>query len=212
LSGNIKAYKPPHEPFPVQLDDKHKRILFGVVCGDCGSSWQAQSVGYLQNSVREKIAAVPKTLAKHGQHPLEKLRSSRSMSNLFGEPAPKAPSINVNKSTLNLRALSEEMEKEHGKQANSVMVKFSGIECTCGCILDSSALCFQIIDQPVREVVEAPAVVSKQATFSATPEDKAQGIETPTITLHPRGVRIRHANPLRSAPVTEEEVARLYGN
>jgi len=212
LIGGIKAYKPVYEPFPIQLNDKDKRVLFGIFCGDCGSSWQARITGYMQDTVRQKISAVPKNLAKHGAHPLAKLRSSRSMNNLLGQPSPKAPALKANKSTLNLRALSNEMEKEYGKQASSVMVKFSGITCTCGCILDTSALCFQIVDQPKKKVVEPPIAVGKQAAFTATPEDKARGIETRTITLRYGGNRIRHANPLRSAPVTEDELARLYGD
>jgi hypothetical protein len=211
LTGGIKAYKPVYEPFPVQLDDKDKRVLFGIFCGYCGLSWQAQITGYMQDTVRQKIAAVPKNLAKHGTHPLEKLRSSRSMTNLLGQPTPKAHSLKANKSTLNLRALSNEMEKEYGKQASLVMVKFSGIVCTCGWTLDTSALCFQIVDQQKKKAVESPATVGKQATFTATAEDKEKGIETPTITLRPGGKKIRHANPLRSAPVTDEEMARLYG-
>jgi hypothetical protein len=195
LTGDIKLYKPVQEPIPVQLsDDEQKQVLFGVFCGNCGLSWRAQEI---KNSVIDKISAVPKDLAKLGAAPLDKLRSSRSMHNLRGEASGSAT-----KSTLNLRALSNEMEKEHGKQANHVLVKFSGIQCSCGNTLGTSSLCCQIVESKEEKApVQEPVVVKKEPTFTATPEDRAKGIGKSTLTVEVKGKRVRHANPLMSNPV-----------
>lgn len=189
LTGYIKLYKPVQEPIPVQLDDS--KVKFGVFCGTCGLSWRAQTV---KNGVLDKISAVPKEMVKLG------VKGSRSMHNLRdGE------SGGLTKSIHNLRALSNEMEKEHGKQANSVMVYFSGITCTCGNVLDANSLCFQIVEAATtvkkEEVEQEHVVVKKDPTFTATSEDRAKGIGKSTLTLDVRGRgRIRHANPLMSNP------------
>jgi hypothetical protein len=92
------------------------------------------------------------------------------------------------------------MKKEYGEQAESVFVKFTRIKCTCGMITEASSLCFQIVDPPkdFREVQCAKQVVARNvAGFGSTPEDRARGHGTPTLTL--KGGR--HPNPLRSNPV-----------
>lgn len=229
LTGDIKPFKPVQEPIPVQLSDVDKRILFGIFCGDCGSSWQAAPVSDVVGSrtKRQKISAVPKNLVQHTAHPLDKLRVSRSMANLRGDPTPKAHSPKAFKSTYNLRVLSDEMEKEHGKQANSVMVMFSGIVCTCGRTLTTCDLCFQIVEQPkqleqheqseqserLEHDAEEPDVIAreelklrKEPTFSATAEDIAKGIYEPTLTLIVKDRTIHHPNPLKSNPVTKDDL------
>jgi hypothetical protein len=113
---------------------------------------------------------------------------------------PSAVSIASSKSVLSLRSLSSEIEKEHGDQAESVAVKFTGIKCTCGMTTEASSLCFQIVDPPkdFREVQFAKQVVARNMVgFGSTPEDRAKGHGTPTLTL--KG--IRHPNPLRSNPI-----------
>jgi hypothetical protein len=192
LTGDIKLYKPVQEPIPVQLsDDEQKQVLFGVFCGNCGLSWRARVI---KNSVIDKISAVPKDLAKFGAAPLDKLRS-RSTHNLRGE------SSSASKSTLNLRALSNEMEKEHGKQANYVLVRFSGIYCSCGNTVDTSSLCCQIVEGK-KEAAQQQEVGREEPTFTATPEDRAKGIGKSTLTLQGNGGRrVRVANPLMSNPV-----------
>lgn len=228
LSGDTKAYKPVQEPIPIQLSDATKRILFGVFCSDCGTSWKARTVSDIVGSqtMRQKVSAVPKSLVQHGAHPLGKLRASRSMANLLGSSASTSPSLKAYKSTYNLRALSNEMEKQHGTQADTVLVEFSGINCTCGRTLDSSDLCFQIVEQPENNhvdelacqcgpepgvVSEEPEVTSKQPVSTATPEDIAKGHDTPMLMFTVQGNAIRHASPLRSNPVTVEGLAYLYG-
>jgi hypothetical protein len=201
LTGSIKLYQPVQEPIPVQLsDDANKQVNFGVFCSNCGLSWRAQIVK--DTTLVQKISAVPKDLAKRSAHPLEKLRDARSMSNLRGELSTKISSIPT-KSTLNLRQLSNEMEKEHGKQANSVMVEFSGIQCSCGGVVDSASLCFQIVE-PTKVEEAAPEPVGMEPGFTATREDQAKGIGRSTLTLKDK--RVRHANPLMSNPVTAEDL------
>jgi hypothetical protein len=189
LTGNIKIYKPVQEPIPVQLsDDEQKQILFGIFCSNCGESWRAQEVKGSAN----KISTVPKDLAKLGAASLDKLRSSRSTNNLReGESS-------TTKSTLNLRQLSNEMEKEHGQQAGHALVKFSGIKCTCGSTSDSSSLGCQIV--VAKEEKEEVGGSKKPATFTATPYDRARGIQGAFLTFEKNGQRVRHPNPLRSAP------------
>jgi hypothetical protein len=188
LSGNIKIYKPVQEPIPVQLsDDEQKQILFGVFCSNCGESWRAQEI----KGSASKISTVPKDLVKLGAASFDKLRSPRSSNNLRGGET------STTKSTLNLRQLSNEMEKEHGQQAGHALVKFSGIKCTCGNTSDSSSLGCQIV-----EFKEEERVVSgkKPATFTATPGDRARGIQGAFLTFVKDGKRVRHPNPLRSCP------------
>jgi hypothetical protein len=185
LTGNIKIYKPVQEPIPVQLSDEQKQILFGVFCSGCGKCWRAQEV---KSSVVDKISAVP---AKLGAASIDKIRGSRSTHNLCGgEPS-------NSKSTLNLRQLSNEMEKEHGQQAGHALVKFSGIKCTCGSTSDGSSLGCQIVESKDEEVVGG----KKPSTFTGTPDDRARGIGKAFLTMVGKdGKRVRHANPLASCP------------
>jgi hypothetical protein len=202
LTGLIKPYQPVQEPIPVPLSsDKHKLVRFGMFCGSCGLSWRAQLV---KGSMLQHISAMPKNLAKCGS---EKMRRSKSMNNLLGTVStPKAPVRDA--TVLNLRALSNEMEKQHGKQAGVVMVTFSGIQCTCGRALDTSALCFQVAEPP-DEPVMTDEVVADTSRFTATPSDLGKGIGTSTITFRIKGKTFSHLNPLMSNPVTSDKLARL---
>jgi hypothetical protein len=210
LSGRLKPYKPVQEPIPVQLpDDKPKQVQFGVFCGDCGLSWRAQTV---KDTVRQKVSAVPKTLVKAGGQPLEKLRHSKSLANLLGEPNTKPP-LSKMKSNANLRAKSDEMEKEHGKQVKGVMVYFSGFDCTCGHTLDSSALCFQIVEQEEATAVPPAAVptevVHHEPSFTASREDRIRGIGNAVLKIRRGGTTVYHPNPLASNPVSAEDLEWL---
>jgi hypothetical protein len=188
LTGTIKAYVPVSEPIPVQLSDS--KVKFGIFCGTCGLSWRAQPV---KNGVLDKISAVPKEMSA------KLVKNSKSMHNLR--------ETGLTKSVHNLRALSNEMEKEHGKQESGVMVRFSGIACLCGNVLGADGLCFQIVEATAaekKEVKEEKVVVKRKPapTFTATPEDRAKGLGKSTLTLESKGRgRIRHANPLMSNPV-----------
>jgi hypothetical protein len=199
------------ELIPLSEDDS-KAIRFGVFCEGCGLSWRAEKA---QDKVKKttmyksallRVAAIPRRLAiRGGAHPLERLRPSRSMNNLndHAEREPSDVSIASSRSVtslLSFRSLSREMKKEYGEQAESVFVKFTRIKCTCGMITEASSLCFQIVDPPkdFREVQCAKQVVARNvAGFGSTPEDRARGHGTPTLTL--KGGR--HPNPLRSNPV-----------
>jgi hypothetical protein len=187
LTGTIKPYMPVSEPIPVQLSDS--KVKFGIFCSTCGLSWRAQPV---KNGVLDKISAVPKEMSA------KLVKNSKSMHNLR--------ETGLTKSVHNLRALSNEMEKEHGKQESGVMVRFSGIACTCGNMLGADSLCFQIVEaltvEKEKEVKEEHVIKRKPvSTFTATPEDRAKGLGKSTLTLEPKGRgRIRHVNPLMSNP------------
>ncbi|KAI0588551.1 hypothetical protein Alg130_03326 [Pyrenophora tritici-repentis] len=210
LEGLIKAFVPMSEPEVVTLsEDVNKSIRFGVFCDGCGLSWRAREVhddASTKAAVKSallRVSALPRRLNKRGPHALERLRPSQSMSNLHAQPRATAP-LTVSKSVLNLRALSSEMEKEYGKQAEMVSVKFTGIKCDCGMVTDASSLCFQIVDPP-KDFYKAQfskLMAERKVTppsFGTTPEDQARGHGAPTLTL--KGGRVRHANPLRSNPV-----------
>jgi hypothetical protein len=212
LTGRIKPYQPVQDPIPVPLSiGKHKLVRFGLFCNDCGLSWRAQVV---KDSMLQHISAMPKNLAKQ---PLEKIRQSKSMSNLLSmasvpkSPIPKAPmpkSPTTEASVRNLRALSSEMKKQHGKQADVVMVTFSGIHCTCGRALDTSSLCFQVVEPP-EEPAGSDEVAVETSRFTATLSDRSKGIGTSTITYKIKDKTYRYPNPLMSNPVMSDELARL---
>jgi hypothetical protein len=216
LEGLVKQYVPMSEPEVVPLsEDRTKAIRFGVFCDGCGTSWRAEEVKdqgkdkTMMKTAFQRISAVPRRLTKRGgphPHPLQKLRASQSMNNLLSpsqHDAPTAVSKGASKSTLNLRALSNEMEKEHGEQAKLVSVKFAGIQCTCGMTTDTiTSLCFQIVDPPkdFHAVQFAKQMAERNvAGFGSTADDKEKGHSTPTLTLKNR---IQHPNPLMSNPVS----------
>ena len=209
LEGLIKQFVPMSEPEVVLLsEDSNKIIRFGVFCDGCGVSWRAREVhddAKTKATVKSallRVSALPRQLTKRGAHPLQRLRPSQSMTNLHAQPRPTAPPI-TSKSALNLRALSHEMEKEHGQQAEMATVKFTGIKCECGMVTDASSLCFQIVDPPkdfykaqfAKQMAERKVA---PPSFGTTSEDQARGHGTPTLIL--KGGRVRHPNPLRSNP------------
>lgn len=212
LKGQIKKFQPMNEPEVVQLsEDANKDVRFGVFCSGCGTAWRAVKVETAtpKKTALQRISALPKRLLKHGMHPLEKLCHSSSLSNMSSPDTTASASVPAaqptsSASTFNLRALSNEMEEGHGKQADLATVQFTGLLCTCGGVTDISSLCFQIFDPPVdfyeaefKKLMEGRRV----AGFGTTPEDQARGHGTPTLTL--KG--ISHPNPLRSAPVQEDD-------
>ncbi|KAI8935898.1 hypothetical protein NX059_007410 [Plenodomus lindquistii] len=205
LQGQMKVFQPMSEPEVIQLsEDDSKQIRFGVFCDGCGVSWRAvEVVDEVDNkSLKQQITGLPKQMIKH-VNPLRKLRQHSSMDDLSTCGPSDGP--RSFQSSINLRALSNEMEAEgHGKQADLATVHFTGIKCTCGFVTCSSSLCFQVVDPP-KDVYEAQfeelMAGRKVAGFGTTPEDQARGHQTPVLTL--RGGK-RHPNPLRSCPVDEE--------
>ncbi|KAF1943637.1 hypothetical protein EJ02DRAFT_373146 [Clathrospora elynae] len=208
LKGLIKQFVPMTEPEVVPLsEDSTKAIRFGVFCDGCGVSWRAQKVQDEATNKKKakstllRISAIPRRLTHRGAHPLERIRSSQSMHNL-SLPRRDTP-LAASKSVLNLRALSNEMEKEHGEQAELVSVRFAGIRCTCGLITDhTTSLCFQVVDPPkdFHNVQFAQQMTHRHvAGFTSTLKDEARGHRTPTITL----MGSSHPNPLMSNPVKD---------
>ncbi|KAH6866697.1 hypothetical protein BKA58DRAFT_209642 [Alternaria rosae] len=207
LEGLIKQFQPMSDPAVVHLsEDRARAIRFGVFCEGCGLSWRAQRVPVEVKKTPKKsalqcVSTLPRFLTKRGggAPTLKELRSSRSMNNLHDptESRPQAAPLAASRSSLDLRALSKEMRKEHGEQAEPVPVKFASIQCTCTMTTADSSLCFQIMDKPKdhnqTQLVKKVAA-RKPAGFGSTPEDIARGHGTPTLTLRGR----QHPNPLRS--------------
>lgn len=206
LTGKLRAYKPAQDPDTVPASERNpKEVRFGVVCGNCGLSWRVQVV---KPSLSSRIAAIPRRFRS-----FEKLRPSKPMANFHGDDGNKLRSA---KSVVNLRALSNEMEKEHGEQAPGIVVKFNGIKCTCGKTLNDSSLCFQIIDTPgpvpgaePEGEAEPEILPRKEPTFMATREDIERGIGTNVLSFNKNGTRIPHFNPLMCHPVADEELGYL---
>lgn len=204
LEGQIKRFQPMKEPEIVQLtEDGLNEIRFGVFCDACGLSWRAEEVGNKNMSTVQRISSAPKRLVKRGAHPLQKLRHAKSMTDLSIHRC--NDTTLTSQSSFNLRALSNEMEKGHGKQAECATVRFTGIKCTCGYPTWSASLCFQVVDPPI-DVYEAEfqglmaeRKVAMVPKFTSTAEDQTKGHETPILIL--KGGR--HPNPLRSNPVTD---------
>ncbi|KAJ6193438.1 hypothetical protein J3E72DRAFT_398527 [Bipolaris maydis] len=188
-------------------EDMNKAVRFGVFCDGCGQSWRAQEVhedAHKKTAVKAaltRISAIPRRLNKRDAYPLKNMRASRSMDHLLYPRTPCMP-MAASKSVLNLRALSNEMQKEYGEQAELVSVRFTGIKCDCGMTTDSNSLCFQIVDPPkdfYRVQFMKQMAGRRVAGFGTTPEDKARGHGTPSLVL--RGY-MRHPNPLMSNPVS----------
>ncbi|KAF2854676.1 hypothetical protein T440DRAFT_514565 [Plenodomus tracheiphilus IPT5] len=204
LQGQMKVFQPMTEPEVIQLsEDGSRQIRFGVFCDGCGSSWKAVEVieEIDKKSLKQQISNLPKQVIKH-VNPLRKLRQHSSMVDLSSRASDEEP--RSFQSTLNLRALSNEMEAEgHGKQAELATVHFTGIKCTCGLVSCSTSLCFQVVDPP-KDVYETEfeelMAGRKVAGFGTTPEDQARGHQTPVLTLRGK----KHPNPLRSCPVIDE--------
>lgn len=158
LEGLIKQFQPMSDPAVVHLsEDRARAIRFGVFCEGCGLSWRAQRVPVEVKKTPKKsalqcVSTLPRFLTKRGggAPTLKELRSSRSMNSLHDptESRPQAAPLAASRSSLDLRALSKEMRKEHGEQAEPVPVKFAGIQCTCTMTTADSSLCFQIMDKP----------------------------------------------------------------
>ena len=208
LEGCIRHFEPMNDPEVVQLsDDKRKQIQFGVFCGGCGLSWRAQGVDRNQSkkSVFHRLSALPKRLVKRRAHPLETIRHSKSLSHLSRPRLTQYP-VPASCSALNLQALSSEMAKEYGKQAEFATVKFKGIQCSCGTITADRSLCFQIVEgsHELCEAKGANITAEHEAIRLAnTLSDQARGHGTPVLIL--KGV-VAHINPLMSHPVTEGDL------
>jgi hypothetical protein len=209
LEGLVRQFVPMNEPEVVPLsEDRTKAIRFGVFCDGCGLSWRAEVVRdqektkRLMKSAFQRIYAVPRHIKKRSPHPLERIRTSRSMNSLNSLALPRSDMpLTASKSALGLRALSNEMEKEHGEQAKLVSVRFTGIKCSCSMATDATSLCFQVVDPPkdFHTVQFAKQMAERNvAGFGSTLADKERGHGTPTLTVK-NGVR--HPNPLMSNPV-----------
>lgn len=229
---HIKPFHPMREPVVIHLSDDHapRLIRFGVFCDGCGLSWRAQEVrddnsrktgnGNSSSALLQRISAMPRSLVRKGLYPL---RHSRSLSHLTSSSSSSNSAVAVEKqpllvsgSSINLRQLSSEMEKGHGKQADVTSVRFTAIKCTCGLVTDTGSLCFQVVSAPLHKQrsaggcedrldEEAEVAGEKRKVFggfTTTPVYWAKGHGQPV--LHLKGGE--HPNPLRSAPVKVDDL------
>ncbi|KAF2684983.1 hypothetical protein K458DRAFT_417821 [Lentithecium fluviatile CBS 122367] len=196
-TGQVKPFLPMEEPAMVPLAEVTKEIRFGVLCSCCGLSWRAEETGRYKKTLRK----MPSLGISMGQIHQKRL-------------APANGYLRKSKSTLvlgNKRIITPPGQTVE-KQAQYASVKFSEIECTCGIVIDlSTALCFQIVPPPVEEKVKEPGKVKerkkshvegKKVGWTTTPELQAKGYGQAIIRI--RG--IEHPNPLRSNPITVEDV------
>lgn len=201
FDGDIRRFQPMKEPEIVQLsEDKSNEIRFGVVCDACGLSRRAKDVSHdtHKSTTIQRISAVPKRLAKRRAYPRGRLRHSRSLGDISEDSALPDTTTPILCSTLNLRALSDEMEKGHGKQAECTTVRFTGLKCSCGAYTCATSLCFQVVVPP-QDGEEAVSGGSRLLQLQSTPTDRARGHGTPVLTLKGRD----HPNPLMSSPVLQ---------
>lgn len=220
---------------------------FGIICPTCGVSWRALPVPLTStapssptspsgpsspanrftlstqltspyvltapfarhHSVRNRLSILPKRMAS--------LRGLRSLS-MVHLPSSLNPDSNVDKrmrpgTAMPARARARARED----QVRGVQVRFYGMQCSCGRVLDATALCFQVLGEGETDLggVEGGGKyegvekrrrrgfdgirVSEEVGVEAEKERaelRAMGWETPMLQV--RGVR--HPNPLRSCP------------
>lgn len=210
-SDQVKRYVPIREPEVIRLySDSGMQIRFGVVCDGCGLSWRAQEVMNKKIGRFQRISAMHRNMIKKRLH---QLQHSQSLTNV---PSPATSFTKTGLpdggSNMDLRQLSREMEKGHGKQVEATAVRFTGIRCTCGLVTDATSLCFQIVDPPLvivvggsvgkeRETRADQSILSEEAPPSALVEgDHERGYGEPVLRLV-KG-KVVHPNALRSNPVT----------
>jgi len=167
-----------------------KDITFGVICPCCGLSWRAQETGSRYTKTLRKMPSLCMATLAAQQSRLTpengRLRKSRSTLVLGNKRIVTPPGV------------------EMPRQAEYATVKFSGLECTCGTVIDLSAFCFQVVKlqagEKITKVEKGVQVDEKKGKiWSTTPELLARGHDKPIINI--RGVL--HPNPLRSCPVDE---------
>jgi hypothetical protein len=199
-SGLVKMFLPMEEPAIVPVAEVKKNIPFGVICSCCGLSWRAKETGRYKKTLR-KMPSLGLSVAQMHQN----------------RRAPLNLGLRKSQSTMVLgnKRIITPPGQSLGKQAEYAKVKFSEIECTCGIVIDlSAALCFQVVEAQVdghgkeqKASKERKEVhfEEKKVGWSTTPALQAQGHSRPMIRI--RG--IDHPNPLRSNPVTDEDMPTL---
>ncbi|KAF2134211.1 hypothetical protein P153DRAFT_392817 [Dothidotthia symphoricarpi CBS 119687] len=195
VSGQVQVFRPISDSAPIPFSDEedksYKRLHYGVCCSACGLSWRVQK----RKVVHRRFSKM--SISLHMPHPLEKLRSTKSMINLSRPDYEDSAS----RTTFFQRFFSKR------GQTLGAMVKFSGIKCTCGVVTDGSSLMFKVLDLPKAIDVAKPAGRDGEQTtqpqaldkLTTTPELQARGHWSPTIRLQ-GGL---HPNPLRSNLVNE---------
>ncbi|KAF2644354.1 hypothetical protein P280DRAFT_515297 [Massarina eburnea CBS 473.64] len=178
LSGIVKLFVPLEEPTLVPVSEVNNEVWFGTVCGHCGLSWRAKELGRQSKGLKKmpNLGHLHRSLLSSGT--LRKVRSRLFPGSKSGLTPPNP-----------------------GKQAKFAAVRLTGYECTCRHWIDEASLCFQVFGKPTQR---KPGDNEEDTTVasSATSDLQAMGHHEETIVMS-RG--IRHANPLRSNPVTGPE-------
>ena len=149
-----------------------------------------------------------------------RLMKSQSLMNL---------SFGAHRRTLSVAPIAGQgPSKVTDADADGALVKFSGIQCTCGCVSElDTCVCFKVVTELVigprpttqgSDVTEATKKEAKTEEVKQVKKERgseykrytndkllAKGHDSPEITLPgpgPKGERM-HPNPLRSAPVED---------
>jgi hypothetical protein len=213
-----------------------KEIPYGFICGGCGLSWRAEELkrqglkkgrSLIRDVHEHSIANNSKSKSKSNKHKLKphegRLRKSQSLMNLglsgfhrrTQSVAP--PSAPVPED----RGRSREREKDAHTDAKSAVVKFSGIQCSCGCVSDlETCVCFHCVTElvtgpkgtmQINEVAGVAKGKEKEKELEKRREkgpDRGRHTDEKLLAMgHDSkeikvcGGRIVHPNPLRSNPV-----------
>jgi hypothetical protein len=147
-TGLVKPFLPMEEPCMVPVSEVDKEIRFGVLCPCCGLSWRAKEIGRYKKTLR-KMPSLGFSMAQ-----MQKKRLGVAPGGVGVPNSVSLMNLRRSKSTMvlgNQRIITppgQTMEK----QAQYATVKFSGVVCTCGVVIDlASALCFQIVEPQVDE-------------------------------------------------------------
>ncbi|KAL1595944.1 hypothetical protein SLS60_009634 [Paraconiothyrium brasiliense] len=178
-------------------------LRFGIVCPACGLSWRARELGKRFSKTLRKMPSVSLNRAVHLAPVEGRLRKSRSTLVLGNKRIVTPPGAAL------------------PKQAEYVAVKFSGVNCTCGAVINvESAFCFQIVgeqgserERRQKEFWGLWVQKGDSVGWTTTSELKEKGHGTPMLRLgkvepenEDEGVtwKVEHPNPLRSAPVVDK--------
>ncbi|CAI6341499.1 unnamed protein product [Periconia digitata] len=196
VSGIVKVFQPDEEPCIVPVSAENNEIWYGVICRCCGLSWRAKE----QRRQSKLLTKMPSfSMAQHHQKRLGacekvngKLRRVRSQLALTGKRLITPPG------------------QSKPKEAEFATVNVTGFDCNCGQELDNQSLCFQVDGPPTKRAqVQPDSPLTKKHWWSTTPELKAFGHGKSLLSLA-KGVK--HVNPLRSNPISPDEVVEERRN
>jgi hypothetical protein len=195
FTGNLKYFVPISEPLPIPAVFG-RDIPYGIICKDCGLSWQTKEVRPSRELKKTTSTSFRKDMHKRmyssNTHRLPpecgRLRKAQSMMSL--------------RQIMRGKAVNEEEETE--KQTQSTSIQFSGLRCTCGSLSSQDSFCFRLTEHStgiLEPTSTCPKLVTptplRHPSRATNPQLLAMGHDDPIIRV--RG--IEHPNPLRGNPV-----------